>query len=99
MKSSIPSLAILVFASCANQGKTTRTTERERPNLRSAVHDRNVIRLGGWNIKKLGHGTSKDYDTVAKINDDNFDIVAAPEVMQYTIVNLQAKEYQICGIN
>ena len=40
------------------------------------------IRLGGWNLKKLGHGDSKDYPRVARIIDDNFDVLAVVEVMQ-----------------
>lgn len=41
-----------------------------------------VIRLGSWNIKKLGHGTSTDFPAVAGIIEDDFDIVAIIEVMQ-----------------
>jgi hypothetical protein len=41
-----------------------------------------VIRLGSWNIKKLGHGTSKDYNLVARVIESNFDIVVVVEVMQ-----------------
>ncbi len=41
-----------------------------------------TIRLGAWNIKKLGHGTSKDFPRVAQVIDDHFDIVAVIEVMQ-----------------
>jgi len=40
------------------------------------------IRLGGWNIKKLGHGTSKNFDLVVQVIERNFDIVAVVEVMQ-----------------
>jgi len=40
------------------------------------------IRLGAWNIKKLGHGRSKNYPLVSQIIDDNFDVVAIVEVMQ-----------------
>jgi hypothetical protein len=41
-----------------------------------------AIRLGGWNIKKLGHGESKNYALVVQIIELNFDIVAVVEVMQ-----------------
>jgi len=41
-----------------------------------------LLRLGGWNVKKLGHGTSKDIPLVASIINANFDIVAIVEVMQ-----------------
>ena len=41
-----------------------------------------IIRLGTWNIKKLGHGDSKDYPLVAQIIESHFDILAVVEVMQ-----------------
>lgn len=41
-----------------------------------------TIRIGSWNIKKLGHGSSKDFLLVAKTIDSNFDILAVVEVMQ-----------------
>jgi hypothetical protein len=40
------------------------------------------IRLGTWNIKKLGHGTSKDYPAVAEIINSHFDVLTVIEVMQ-----------------
>jgi len=40
------------------------------------------VRLGTWNVKKLGHGTSKDYSTVASVINENFDILTLIEVMQ-----------------
>ena len=40
------------------------------------------LRLGGWNVKKLGHGTRKDLGTVAEVIEEHFDIVAVVEVMQ-----------------
>ena len=44
--------------------------------------DEQYIRLGAWNIKKLGHGTRKNYPLVSQIIDDNFDVIAIIEVMQ-----------------
>lgn len=41
-----------------------------------------LLRLGGWNVKKLGHGSSKNYGEVAEAIEGNFDIVAIVEVMQ-----------------
>jgi hypothetical protein len=41
-----------------------------------------VLRLGAWNIKKLGHGDAKDYSLVAQLISDNFDLLAVVEVMQ-----------------
>jgi hypothetical protein len=40
------------------------------------------LRLGTWNVKKLGHGSSKSYSTIAGIIDENFDILTLIEVMQ-----------------
>ncbi len=40
------------------------------------------LRLGAWNLKKLGHGSSKDYSTIAGIINDSFDILTVIEVMQ-----------------
>jgi len=41
-----------------------------------------ILRIGAWNIKKLGHNNGKDYPLVAAIIDDNFDVLAVVEVMQ-----------------
>jgi hypothetical protein len=41
-----------------------------------------LLRLGGWNVKKLGHGSGKDFVRVAEVIDEHFDIVAVVEVMQ-----------------
>lgn len=40
------------------------------------------LRLGAWNIKKLGHENGKDFPLVAKIIKDNFDFLVIVEVMQ-----------------
>lgn len=40
------------------------------------------IRVGSWNMKKLGHGEKKDYAKLAEVVDANFDILAVVEVMQ-----------------
>lgn len=40
------------------------------------------LRLGTWNVKKLGHGTSKDYSTIAGVINESFDILTVIEVMQ-----------------
>ena len=40
------------------------------------------IRIGAWNIKKLGHGSRKDYPATASIIEGNFDLVAGVEIMQ-----------------
>ena len=40
------------------------------------------IRLGSWNLKKLGHSSTKDYDAIARVIEKNLDIMAVIEVMQ-----------------
>lgn len=40
------------------------------------------IRIGVWNLKKLGHGSTKDYALIRTIIDDHFDVVGVVEVMQ-----------------
>lgn len=41
-----------------------------------------LIRLGSWNIKKLGHGTSSNFSRIAQVIESNFDVLAVVEVMQ-----------------
>lgn len=40
------------------------------------------LRLGSWNLRKLGHGANKDFPRVAQVIEGHFDIVAIVEVMQ-----------------
>lgn len=40
------------------------------------------VRLGVWNLKKLGHGDTKDYDTVRDIIEQHFDVLGIVEIMQ-----------------
>ena len=44
---------------------------------------KDYVRVGTWNIKRLGHG-KKRYDLVAKQIEENFDVVAVQEVMNPT---------------
>lgn len=48
----------------------------------AAAESGQIIRVGSWNIKKLGHGTKKDYQKVAQIISTHFDLVCVIEVMQ-----------------
>ena len=43
-----------------------------------------ILRLGTWNIKKLGHGDRKDFPLVASIIESHFDVLAVVEIMQKT---------------
>lgn len=51
---------------------------------REAFHDRaptdGVVRVGTWNLRRLGHG-HKRMDRVARLIDDSFDVLALQEVM------------------
>ena len=47
-----------------------------------AVGPASILRLGAWNIKKLGHNNGKNYPLVAAIIEDRFDVLAVVEVMQ-----------------
>ena len=40
------------------------------------------LRMGAWNVLKLGHDNGKDYAAVAAVIEGNFDVVALVEVMQ-----------------
>jgi hypothetical protein len=40
------------------------------------------LRLGAWNLKKLGHGSAKDFGAVASVIAAHFDVLALVEVMQ-----------------
>ena len=44
------------------------------------VGPKNTVRVGTWNIKRLGNG-KKNYDLVAKLIESKFDVVAVQEVM------------------
>ena len=48
----------------------------------SVKREADFIRLGEWNLKKLGHGETKNIPLVRRIINDNYDIVAIIEVMQ-----------------
>lgn len=41
-----------------------------------------LLRIGSWNLKKLGHGGQKDIATMARVIDSTFDVAALLEVMQ-----------------
>lgn len=41
-----------------------------------------VLRLGSWNILKLGWENGKDYELVAEVIEENYDLVGIVEVMQ-----------------
>lgn len=50
----------------------------ETPVVSTAIE----LRLGAWNIRKLGHGTEKNFTLLAQAINSHFDILAVIEVMQ-----------------
>lgn len=48
-----------------------------------ATENSSTIRVGTWNAKRLGHGR-KDYESMARVIEANFDAVALQEVMNET---------------
>lgn len=50
--------------------------------IAQALENDGTIRIGSWNIKKLGHGTHTNYSVVASIIQGNFDLMTIIEVMQ-----------------
>ena len=50
--------------------------------ISEAQESGDIIRLGSWNIKKLGHGTSTNFALVGQVIESNFDVLAVVEVMQ-----------------
>jgi endonuclease/exonuclease/phosphatase family metal-dependent hydrolase len=61
-------VALLVLAGCGGSGDGTPPEPYE-------------LRLGTWNIERLGQETDTDYPLVARIIDDNFDVIAIQEIM------------------
>jgi endonuclease/exonuclease/phosphatase family metal-dependent hydrolase len=66
----------LAFAGCAHK------QHRGIFEPATAAKTTYSIRLGSWNVKKLGHGGNKNYDAIAGVIEKNFDILALIEVMQ-----------------
>ena len=69
--------ALVVAISLFSSGsKATGPNAAPLPNLHTN------LRVGTWNVQKLGHGERKDYGTVARVIEEYFDVVALVEVMQ-----------------
>ena len=67
-------LLFLVTAACAGPARRPITTPPAVPVAASS------IRLGSWNLKRLGHG-EKRLDVVAEVIEHELDVVAIEEVM------------------
>ena len=67
-----------IRTSAGTEGFVSKGYSRVIPDLAPA----SILRLGAWNIKKLGHNNGKDYPLVAAIIEDRFDVIAVVEVMQ-----------------
>ena len=65
-----------------NNGKRGFVSKRWAKIVSTDKGAKKLLRLGSWNIKKLGYGSSKDYMKVAQAIEDNFDIIVVVEVMQ-----------------
>jgi hypothetical protein len=76
-------LVLLLSASCHYP---TPTPPEEPARDALAVHKTaplpTILRVGSWNIEKLGHGDAKNFELVTQIIEENFDILAIVEVMQ-----------------
>jgi hypothetical protein len=82
LRTSVPSWHEIELASGIS-GFVSKSWSRVVPDGTLPVASSGVpLRLGAWNIRKLGHGSSKNFDLVASIITANFDIVAVVEVMQ-----------------
>lgn len=57
-------------------------SKRWSRRISEAQESGEIVRLGSWNIKKLGHGSSTDFALVGQIIESNFDVLAVVEVMQ-----------------
>lgn len=64
------------------EGGTGYVSKAWSEKLSSEQESGRIVRIGSRNIKKLGHGSQKDYATVAKIIDETFDVMAVVEIMQ-----------------
>jgi len=88
IRSSLATLAVLllVSAGCAHKADTgpasATPSKAQAPDAAGPSAKTYDIRLGSWNVKKLGHGGRKDYAKLASVIDQNFDILAIIEVMQ-----------------
>jgi hypothetical protein len=52
------------------------------PDQPTEIIGSSELRLGSWNIKKLGHGANKNFALVAQIIEARYDLLAVVEVMQ-----------------
>ena len=78
----IPVAALATIAIVGATFAQERSEIKEEPQSSELVEDSRYLRVGAWNIKKLGHGEKKDYSSVARIIDGHFDVLAVVEVMQ-----------------
>lgn len=65
-----------------NSGITGFVSKAWTDKVSNAEDKGELIRLGSWKIKKLGHDTSKDFQLLTQVIDSNFDVLVVVEVMQ-----------------
>jgi len=73
---SILSLSLSLYSHAVFNPKTSNGS----PESQLQFLDKSEIRIGTWNLKRLGNG-SKRYDLVARVINSNMDVVSLQEVM------------------
>lgn len=63
-------------------GFVSKAWARLIPDVAPAFAASAELRLGSWNIRKLGHGENKNFPLLVQVIESKFDIVAIVEVMQ-----------------
>lgn len=81
LRSSVPSWYEVSLAN-GDSGFVSKSWARLIPDVAPPVAASAELRLGSWNIRKLGHGDNKNFPLVAEVIESHFDIVAIVEVMQ-----------------
>jgi hypothetical protein len=81
LRSSVPSWYEVSLAN-GDSGFVSKSWARLIPDVAPPVAASGDLRLGSWNIRKLGHGDSKNFPLVAEVIESHFDIVAIVEIMQ-----------------
>lgn len=83
-RTAVGAAAILLSSSC--WGCTSRSSVVDHAGVGRAgamnVPATSTVRLCSWNIRKLGHGDDKNYPAVARVIEDNCDIVGIVEMAQ-----------------
>lgn len=71
-----------VSLATGDAGFVSKSWARLIPDVTPPIAASAELRLGSWNIRKLGHGENKNFPLLVQVIESNFDIVAIVEVMQ-----------------